>query len=390
MSRKKVLLAMMEVGGEHKMPALAIKEALERLYPGRYEIEVADLGAAAGAHEEDRRYKAAWDAGLAWPRVTRLLYVLMDTLRPLSRPWLKLQFPDIAKKGMAFIRDTRPDLVLSTHFFTLQISAAARRRFDLPCKVIGFDSDPWDAFTWWAERDADWLCVSSEEARELLIARGVRPERIRIVPYPIARKFLVRAQDHEAARSPYQLDPTMKTMLTTLGGQGIGDVTAYVEEIYRQGMPFNILAVCGKNQAAKERLEQLCASVPSRTRLVPLGFVNNMEELLSVSDFCVSKAGANTLLEAVARTCPIIITSFAGYNEKTNITWCLKQQVGWYTPSHRSFFRTLATIQQTDILAQYRENIRRLKLPLGADELAHFVAQELDGEQQHPQLRETA
>ncbi len=43
MARKKIHFAMIEAGGGHKTPALAVVEALEENFPGKYEIKVLDF-----------------------------------------------------------------------------------------------------------------------------------------------------------------------------------------------------------------------------------------------------------------------------------------------------------------------------------------------------------
>jgi len=377
MTPKRVLMTMVEAGSGHKVPALAVKEAMERLYPGRFQIDVVDWARASGAHWDDWFMKFAWDFALARPWMGKTVYFLVDLLRPLSRRWVEINFPRFLRKAALFVADYKPDLIFSTQFYCTHVAAVARRRLGLTIPVIGFDTDPFDSFLWWSEPQADFVCVASERARDRLLTRGMRDDQVPILRYPILRKFMLPGKEPSEIRTRYGLNPSMKTMLTTLGGQGIGDVTAYVEDIYRKGLPFNILAVCGKNQAAKERLEKLVGNHPSRTRLVPLGYVGNVEELLAAADFCVAKAGASTTLEALARGAPILFTSFACYNEKPNIDWCLEREVGWYTPDRAAFYDVIRQILETDVLQRYRANIQGLDLPVGADDLAHFLARRL-------------
>lgn len=378
MTRTRVLMVQVECGSGHKVPALAIKEAMERLYPDRFEVEVIDFAKTTGAHKDDFFMKWAWDVGLANPWLAKIVYVLHDRyLRWLARRWVRINFPTWIRKATDFIGAWKPDLVLSTHFYSTTVAGLARERLQATWRLFCYVSDPFDSFTWWAERRADEICVASERARDLTVNRGFPQDRVHVLRYPVLRKFLGKGPDRDQVRARLGLDPACRTMLTTLGGQGIGELTDYVEEVYKMSLPLNILAVCGRNDAARQRLERLAAAWPSRTRLVPLGYVGNMEELLTAADFCVAKAGASTTLEALARGAPVLFTSFACYNEKPNIDWCLEHEAGWYAPTRADFFQVLRQIQETDVLERYRTNIRALDLPIGADDMARFVARKM-------------
>ena len=66
-------------------------------------------------------------------------------------------------------------------------------------------------------------------------------------------------------------------------------------------------------------------------------------------------------------------TTFACYNEKPNIDFCVENGVGWYAPNRRAFRRVLDEILAGDTLSGARENVRSLDLDLGADDLAQIV-----------------
>jgi hypothetical protein len=82
---RRILILTLEPGGGHVAPALAVKEALERLFPGQFSVQVFDLAIESGATKANRHIKGAWDFALAHPWSARLSYVVVETLRPLSR-----------------------------------------------------------------------------------------------------------------------------------------------------------------------------------------------------------------------------------------------------------------------------------------------------------------
>lgn len=61
----------------------------------------------------------------------------------------------------------------------------------------------------------------------------------------------------------------------------------------------------------------------SDTPFAVLGFVDNMHELLEVSDLALAKGGASTTLEMLVKRVPTIFTHCAALHEKGNIDFLL-------------------------------------------------------------------
>ena len=71
MAGKKIHFAMIEAGGGHKMPALAVVEALEELFPGKYRIKVLDFMKDLGCTDLDEAHKKLWKYLLKHPELTK-------------------------------------------------------------------------------------------------------------------------------------------------------------------------------------------------------------------------------------------------------------------------------------------------------------------------------
>lgn len=370
---KKILMPMVEAGSGHKMPALAVKEALDRLYPGSYEVRVIDFAKECGALKSDKAIKGAWDIGLAHPLLARFGYRLADTFWPLSLAWPKVAYPDFLPHAADYVRQFEPDLIFSTNYITATISALVKKRLRLDIPVMSFVTDPFDAFGWWVDPALDMICVASGEARAQLLARGIPASRTRVFQFPIHRKFLAASADPEALRQRLGLKPGVPTILTSEGGQGIGVISGYVIKLHELGYPCNIVSVCGRNDALRDELQRVAASKPSATNLVPLGFVDNMHELLELSDLCVAKAGASTTFEALLKGVPIIFASWATYNEKPNIDFCTEHGIGWFAPDFPAFRKTLDGLLAGEALDEAKRRIAALSLHSGSDDIARYL-----------------
>jgi processive 1,2-diacylglycerol beta-glucosyltransferase len=370
---KKILMPMVEAGSGHKMPALAVKEALDRLYPGSYEVRVIDFAKECGALESDKAIKGAWDIGLAHPLLARLGYRLADMFWPLSLKWPSVAYPDFLSHAVEYIRQYGPDLIFSTNYITATVSAHVKKSLGLQIPVMSFVTDPFDAFGWWVDPALDMICVASEVAQDQLLTRGIPASHTSVFQFPIHRKFLAASADPEALRNTLGLRPDVPTILTSEGGQGIGTISSYILKLHELDFPCNIVSVCGRNDALREELLRVAAARPSATNLVPLGFVDNMHELLELSDLCVAKAGASTTFEALLKGVPIIFASWATYNEKPNIDYCVDRGIGWFAPDFGSFKKTLDGLLVGDALKDAKQRIAELALHSGSDDIARFL-----------------
>jgi UDP-N-acetylglucosamine:LPS N-acetylglucosamine transferase len=379
MEKKKIFMPHVEAGSGHKIPAMAVKESIEAFYPDKYQIDVVDFAKESGALKDDKALKGNWEFLLRFPVLARLGYKIMWGTNLTSETYLKFACKEWLEKGSIYLKNYGPAIVFTPHMFSFFVCAYIREKYKMPIKLIGYITDPFDACPWWAEKRMDWIIVASEIAKQKLLKLGIEEKKILIMPFPVKRSFFNISKSKDELVKQYGLDPSKPTILTSAGGQGIGTSSAkYVEMIYRRGMPFNVLFVCGRNENLKAQLDKLTKEVKSETVLVPFGYISNMNELLSISDFTIAKAGASTTMESLMMGCPIIYTDWAACNEWTNIEFAMNNKAGWYAPSQSSFLKIINEIRNTGILKIYKENTKKLNLKTGSDEIAKFVVEQLE------------
>ena len=377
MEDKKILMTMIEVGFGHKAPALAVRDAIRSMGVDGVRVDVVDFARECGALGDDRAIKESWDMGLAFPLSARIGYLLIE-LYGKGAEYLDLLFKDFVRKGIDYIDRYRPDLVFATHPLTLYIAVKAREALGLSFKVAAYVVDPFDGYAWWANEGADALLVASEHSRGRLLRHGIRPEIIHTLGFPINNKFFDIRTPPPDIHKDLDLNPEWATFLVSAGGQGIGRVFAYAEALYRFQAPVNLIVVSGKNKTTKRRVDALKEGVLSRTRLASLGFVSNMNELMTASDVVVGKAGASTAMEAIFMGKPLVFTEWATYNDRFIINFALSYRIGWYCPTAFAFSRIVRKICDTRILEEYKANLKRLALEPGTDDVARFLLRMID------------
>jgi processive 1,2-diacylglycerol beta-glucosyltransferase len=244
-------------------------------------------------------------------------------------------------------------------------------------------TDPIRGHNLWVNPRIDAVIAATKEAREYLIKQGQPKNLVKVKSFPLNKKFFNEiTKSREEILSGIGLDPSKKTLLATSGGQGIGDTSDYLKDLYHSEFPFNIIAVCGKNKDLFNELTGLKSSGISKVPMVVLGFVNNMHELLEISDLAIAKGGASTTLEVLVKKVPTIFTHCAALHEKGNIDFCVDNEMGWYAKNKKEFNTIMDSILGTDILDRYKTNIEAndyiKTLPEAANELARFITDELE------------
>jgi 1,2-diacylglycerol 3-beta-galactosyltransferase len=379
MSKPRILLAMITVGNGHKAPADAIRAGIETLYPDRFEVDVLDFTAEVGDVEFDKRHKDSWNWMLENPQFAYWGQVLLDTLVPVqaTRFVQGRMVKRHAKNAAYFVNRRRYDLIVATHFFTIQAIAMAKEHYGVTVPLVGVNTDPFDAHVMWAEPDVDEMIVNSEVARDKLIKKQVSAEKISVFGYPLGLSFLER-HPKTYARGELGLNPDMLTIVQSAGGEGIGgQLEGFVKAVLEADLPVQYVVACGRNTKLAHHLAEVVKSYPNtRAKVIPKGFINNMQTWLSASDLVLGKAGAATTFEALVTGRPIFHTSYVSYNEKTNIDWCIEQGVGRYLPKPEQLVEVLQDfLKHPGELQALETKVKGLGIQVGTLEIARHLVE---------------
>ena len=379
MSKPRILLAMITAGNGHKAPADALKSGFEKLYPGVFEIDVLDFAGEIGDTIFDNFTKNTWNWMLRNPWSAYYGQLLLEWVVPreITR-WVTARMLRHHARNAAFFVRNRYDLLVSTHYFTVQALSDARRKFGVTVPLVGIVTDPFDGHVLWADEHADELIVNSPRAKRSLERSGVKPERVSIYGYPLGLQFVGNKQNRADSRRELGLHADQLTILQSAGGEGLGgQLEAFVRAVLTANLDVQYVVACGRNEQLLERLLALKAEFPHAvTTLEPRGYISNMHTYLSASDVVLGKAGASTTLEALATGHPMFHTSFVNQSEKTNVEFCAEHRVGKYIPQPDDLVATLTGfLAHPAQLEALRENVKALELEVGTLEIARHLVE---------------
>lgn len=302
---KKILIVYTTAGAGHKKAALAIKEALEELAPKDTEVSVINTLDFSSPFFRWVYLKGYLVIINKFPKFWGNAYYLTNNVffdRVISglRRWSNWIN---SKKLREHLVASRPDVIVSTHFFPAEVVSDLKRKNMLQSKLVTVVTD-YRLHLWWLSDQVDVYVVGGEQAKEDLLRHGTVSARIKVLGIPVGPAF-VKPLDRKNIRDRIGLLDNTPVLLVIGGGLGLGPFEDIIKIIDSVSAPLQILAVCGDNERLVKELEGLKPSLKHEIRI--FGFVNNVHELMEISGLLLSKSGGVTTAESLAKELPMIV-----------------------------------------------------------------------------------
>lgn len=314
--KPRVLLLSASSGAGHVRAA----QALEKAFLARGDCSVEHIDAIHYASKLFQRiYDKTYIAMVR--RAPEMMGVLYDRT---DQPWKhlrrRLALDRLNTQPMIrLLKRVQPDLCIATHFLPAEIIAWLIAKGKLKARNAIVVTD-YDVHAMWLCRTVDRYYVAMEESAEYLAQVGVPREKLRITGIPVDPACAV-AVEREAARRHLKLAPGVPVILIAAGGYGIGPVEQLVQDLLLLGKPWQIVAIAGKAEKVRRRLEEISESAGNlpggAPRLCAVGFTTEMDLYMAATDLLVGKAGGLTTSEALARGLPMaLIEPIPGQEER--------------------------------------------------------------------------
>jgi processive 1,2-diacylglycerol beta-glucosyltransferase len=304
--KPRVLLLSASSGAGHVRAA----EALEKAFAARGNCSVQHIDAIEYV---SKLFQRAYDKSYISmvrraPELVGVIYQRTD--QPWQHRRRRLALDRLNSQPMIhMLKQVQPDLCVATHFLPAEIIAwlIAKKKLSAKNAIVVTD---YDVHAMWLCRNVGRYYVAIPEAAEYLAGIGVPREILRVSGIPIDPLFSVPL-DRAIARAALKLDSVAPILLLAAGGYGIGPLEQLVRDLLALQKPWQLLAIAGKSEKMKKRLDEIAGaagSLPSGDpRLVPIGFTTQMDQYMAAADLLVGKAGGLTTSEALARHLPMAL-----------------------------------------------------------------------------------
>jgi processive 1,2-diacylglycerol beta-glucosyltransferase len=199
------------------------------------------------------------------------------------------------------LKNYQPDIAVCTHFLPAEIISwlKAKGKITFPQAIVVTD---FDVHAMWLCHHFEQYFVALEETRVHMEKLGIPEKKITVAGIPIDPIF-AEHKDKTAMREKYNLAKDKTTILVSAGGCGVGNVEHLLQALSDMKTPAQVLAMCGRNEELKTKLEKLSAQKLNNETVTfkPIGYTTAMDEYMSASDLIVGKPGGLTTSEALAK-----------------------------------------------------------------------------------------
>ncbi len=256
------------------------------------------------------------------PRAWGFFFALSDRF-PRVLNWFSKQ--SMEGRFIALVRDYKPDLIVSVHpgFIGCALDLLEKRGLRIP--FVSLIADLVTFSSLWVDKRSFRTISPTSEATQKLLAMGILAEAAPELGFPIRRRFETPADvfDRRIERrksgaplgilvfaNAFPKARARKLVDTLLGIEGT-----------------RVTVITGRDDRLKESLARAFPGWVG-TRLILPGYVTDMERHMAENDLLLTRAGPNTLLEAVSCGLPLVITGHVPGQEEGNPGWIERRGLG--------------------------------------------------------------
>ena len=363
----KVLITYACAGTGHRRAAEAIFNYLSLNYK-EFDVKIVDV-----LDYTNSLFKKIYSQGytflvsrlpLLWSIAYQVSY--SSTLRALNRNINYILSRLNTKKFEQFILNYNPDIIVTTHFLPCEVAAFLKAKRKINSKLICIITD-FNVHPLWIIKGVDQYFVAFNLTKEELFKAGIPPQIIKVSGIPIDMKFSRRI-DKNSLYNKFGLKKGQFTLLVMTAGFGLGPIEKIVGLLQKDTQ---MLVVCGNNNRLYRRLLN-----KGYNSVKIFGFVDNIDELMSVSDLVITKPGGLTISECLAMGLPMIFIS-AIYGQETKNAKILESYGAGISPPDLIMLKELALSYKNnpDRLNALRERIDKIKTPYAAREISEWFLQ---------------
>lgn len=371
--RKKILCVMSDVGGAHRSAAEAMGEALQREYShDSFSFEIVDLYQVAGGfcNFSVKSYPFLVNH---YTGVYNRFFDFADHRLTWDFFYKVFIYPFMIGKIVPFIEQIKPDVILSTYALCNRLVLDAVEELNLADRVfkVMLVLDLFDVHRSWAEPRADLTIVPTAEAKKKIVQCGVPPSKVKQWGFPVKPRFQDDIQP-QRVRERLGLKGDCFTTLIMGGGEGVDYTYQIVKGLVEGNLNTQLIVIAGRNARLRSELQEL--QQRTDTRMVVFGYTDKVHELMSVSDVVITKPGPTTLMEAMTKELPVIITGTPARQELHNIDYVRDKRIGYALKKGEAFVPLLQKlIDSPNEIERLKGNIRREKIPSCTNEVARLI-----------------
>lgn len=270
----------------------------------------------------------------------------------------------IEKVVYNYLKEEQPDFIISVIPTMNHGILRAAQKMNIPFLLQTLDLNP----KYWAngltKEDGSYenffYAIPFEDGhlkRATTHKRKIPKKKLVVSGYPLQDNFF-KNYDVAELRKKYGVAVGKKVIMLMMGGVGSSAIVTYARRIMKMNLPLHLFVCLGKSAHLLPEVKQLKKS-PSVTSTV-FTYTNEIPELMAASDIILTKAGANSVAEALQMKLPMLLDKTAIFDlEKKNIEFVIRHQFGESVKTYRDIDKLLKKYLTNDrLLNRIRDNIK--------------------------------
>ena len=371
---KKVLILSASAGAGHIRAAEAVERAF-LLMNAAHEVRHIDVLKYTNKLFRHLYSKAYIDMVNRMPELLGWLYDQFD--KPWQNERRRLALDKLNTRPLVkFLAEYQPDIIVCTHFLPAEIISWLKAKERVKCRQAIVVTD-FDVHALWLCHHYERYFVALDETRVHMEKLGIPPEKLYVSGIPIDPVFAEKKDGHEM-RAKHNLKQNVATILLSAGGFGVGPVEHILESLSGLRHPAQVVALCGRNEELKARLDKMAArlSKSSRIHVKNVGYTTEMDDLMSASDILLGKPGGLTTSEALAKELVFVIVNPIPGQEERNSDHLLEEGVAIRCNNLPALaFKIDRMLDDPKRVAVMKSNARRLARPNAARDIVDNLLQ---------------
>ena len=265
-----------------------------------------------------------------------------------------------------------PDVAICTQAFPAGMLADYKRITGsrLPLISVLTDHAP---HSYWLYDEVDHFVVPAKETGEALVRKGIPSDKIKVYGIPVDPKF---ANDIDSIdiKETLGLNGEGPVVLIMGGNQGLGAIEEVAKSLLTDDKhQYQLIIVTGSNKRLFYRLTKIAAQNPERNMLV-LPHVDNIDELMGVSDIIVTKAGGMTTTESLIKGLPVLVVSPIPGQERMNADYLINNGVALELNDLETAHDKINYLfDNKHILTNMKKEIKKIARPNSAMDIARLA-----------------
>lgn len=370
MSPKRIILMYIsEISGHHSA-TLAIEKALKILQP---DIEILNINAFNYTNPISekiinrlymgvlKRTPQIWDYLYDNPKVVKSVEKIKETIHKFNSPKLQMLFDKF-----------KPDAIVCTQAFPCGMCADYKKSYNSNIPLVAVLTD-YVPHSYWIYDTVNYYITPSEDITLRLVKKGVESAKILSLGIPFDPKFNEPLDKSKVAQR-FKINPGLLTVLIMGGGQGLGPIKTVVKSLEKVKKEIQEIVVTGTNKKLYNSLKRKIKKY--KKKILLFGYVNNINELMSISDIIITKPGGVTCAEVLAKHLPMIIVKPIPGQEINNTSYLTEKGAAIKIDEPEDInFIIEDLLKDPDKLNRLCESASRLSKPNSSLDIARLLLQ---------------